>query len=144
MCSVHFAPIFCYCAFYNRIIRQKKTLRVQRECMWEARVLLLPEEWLELPSHWVSLPLCSVGLLYLCQQCPPPPTKPHPMYWWFELSIQTTATSWGWLRLPTSWAVIQPILFCQLILIPLSQQKLNGSSFTKRSKCSGVTISLPC
>lgn len=24
MCSVHFAPIFCYCAFYNRIIRQKK------------------------------------------------------------------------------------------------------------------------
>lgn len=24
MCNVHFAPIFCYCAFYNRTIRLKK------------------------------------------------------------------------------------------------------------------------
>lgn len=47
----------------------------------------------------------------------------------------------GWLRLSISWAVIQPIVFCQLILIPPNQ--LNGSSSTKRFKSSGVTISLP-
>lgn len=94
-----------------------------------------------LPALWDCF--ISASSVLLPRQSPIPWMSDMSRLLTYRNGESKTQLQAGMAQVTTSWAVVQPIVFCQLILIPPNQQKLNGSSSTKRFKSSGVTISLP-
>lgn len=76
-----FCTYFCYCAFYNRIIRQKRHEQPKRSECERDPSFLSPRgvTWVAKSLRQSPSP-CSTWLLFLWLQCPPPPPRKAPSY----------------------------------------------------------------